>query len=126
MARCENGEGGSRVLVVEDSEPQARLLQLMLESDGYAVDVVYRAEQALAELREIAGFDVAGELPASDGPFHEPARAEGLLAHVLQAEAEDARLLLALGVAVGHDEEPAELGQRVGDGRRVSLGDGVR
>ena len=51
------GEDRCRILVVEDSEDQAALLHFMLESEGYAVDVVYDAEEALERVRG-GGYDV--------------------------------------------------------------------
>jgi signal transduction histidine kinase len=46
-----------RVLVVEDSRTQARLLCLILEAEGFVVEVVSEAQAALARLRKEA-FDL--------------------------------------------------------------------
>ena len=51
------GEDRSRILVVEDSKTQAAQLQMMLESEGYAVDVVDDGQKALDRVRG-GGYDV--------------------------------------------------------------------
>ncbi len=52
-----SGEDRSSILVVEDSKTQAAVLQMMLKSEGYAVDVVHDAEEALERARG-GGYDV--------------------------------------------------------------------
>ena len=51
------GEDRSSILVVEDSKTQAAQLEMMLKSEGYAVDVVYDAEEGLERVRG-GGYDV--------------------------------------------------------------------
>ena len=50
-------EDRSRILVVEDSKTQAAQLQMMLESEGYAVDIVHDGGEALERVRGEA-YDV--------------------------------------------------------------------
>ena len=50
-------EDRSRILVVEDSKTQAAQLQMMLESEGYAVDIVHDGGEALERVRG-EGYDV--------------------------------------------------------------------
>ncbi len=45
---------GAKVLVVEDEEPLALLLRYNLESEGYAVDVVHRGDEAEMTIAESA------------------------------------------------------------------------
>ncbi len=58
-----------RVLVCEDDPDVARLLQLMLEENGYAVDVSFSAEQAdsLLDQRDYAAMTLDLALPGEDG-----------------------------------------------------------
>src|SRR5262249_23713305 len=42
----------AKVLVVEDEEPLALLLRYNLEAEGYAVDVVYRGDEAEVAIAE--------------------------------------------------------------------------
>ena len=44
-------EDRSRILVVEDSKTQAAQLQMMLESEGYAVDIAQDGHEALERVR---------------------------------------------------------------------------
>ena len=56
----------SRIVVVEDSEPQASKMQLLLEQQGWQVSVAGSAEEALASLADpfpdlmIAGYNLPG------------------------------------------------------------------
>ena len=48
----EGGKGPGRILVVEDSKTQATGLRMMLEAEGFGVDVAYDGEQALIRIME--------------------------------------------------------------------------
>lgn len=100
-------DGRPRVLVCEDDVDVARLLEMMLEQDGYAVDLAYDADQAEAQLRTTAyaavtvdiglpgrgGLDLIRDLRADPDTKDVPVI-------VVSANAESGRLSLGGGFAV--------------------------
>jgi len=100
-------DGRARVLVCEDDVDVARLLKLMLEEDGYEVDVAYDAERAWGMVRAAAydAITVDLGLPGRSGAdlirdLRADVATAALPVIVVSANAQSGRLALNGGVAV--------------------------